>query len=189
MPGGLEGYARRAVQLAHDHALGPVDDEAALRRDERHLAHEHFFLFGSFLILKPKDDVERGAIGLTLVDALEPVHLGRADLVVAILEHDFFIVAGNGEDFVEHRLQADVLTLTRADFRLQELVIRVHLNLDQVGRRDDFLDVAEVDAAVRFIRHRLCRGLSGPVRNRGIHKHTKTGNTLLHPHGGRIHPE
>ena len=189
MPGGLEGHARRAVQLAHDHALSPVYDETALRRDERHLAHEHFFLLGAILILKPKDDVEWSAIGLALVDTLEPIHLGRSDLVVAILEHDFFIVARDGEDLVEHRLQTDVLTFARADFRLQELVIRVHLNLNQVGRRDDFLDVAEVDAAVRFVRHRLCRGLSGPVRDRGIYKHTKMGHTLPHPRGGRIHPQ
>ena len=172
------------MQLAHDHALGPIDDKAALRGDERHLAHEHFFLLGAFLILEPEDDVERRAIGLALVDALEPVHLGRAYLVVAVLEHDFFVVARNGEDFVEHRLQADVLTFSGAELRLEELVIRVHLNFNQVGRRNDFLDSAEVDAAVRFVRHRLCRGLSGPVGYRGIHEHTKTGNTLPHPCGG-----
>ena len=40
----LEHDARRAVQLADDHALGAVDDEGAERREERQLAEIDFLL-------------------------------------------------------------------------------------------------------------------------------------------------
>src|ERR1035437_3857973 len=41
----LEKHARRAVQLADDHALGAVDDERAVIRHQRNLTEEHFLLF------------------------------------------------------------------------------------------------------------------------------------------------
>src|SRR5205085_10456320 len=43
--GSLKEDARRAVQLAHDHALGAVDDEGAVLRHQRNVAEENFLLF------------------------------------------------------------------------------------------------------------------------------------------------
>ncbi len=44
----LKKYARRAVQLRHDHALGAVDDEGAFVGHERHFAHVNLLLFHLF---------------------------------------------------------------------------------------------------------------------------------------------
>ena len=43
--GGLKKDARRTVQLRHDHALGPVHNEGAVRRHQRNVAEEDFLLF------------------------------------------------------------------------------------------------------------------------------------------------
>src|SRR5438270_3029975 len=40
--GGLKEHAGRAVQLAHDHALGAVDDEGAVLRHQRNVAEKDF---------------------------------------------------------------------------------------------------------------------------------------------------
>ena len=153
MFGRLERHARRAVQLAHDHALSAVDHETALRGDERDFPHENTLLLGPFFVLETKDHVQRRAVGLPLVDALQPVHLGRADHVVVIIENHLFVVTLDRENFIEHGLQADVLPFLRTDFRLEKLVVRIHLHLDEVWWGNDLLDLAEVNALFRFARH------------------------------------
>ena len=153
MLGRLERHARRAVQLAHDHALGAIDHEAALRGDQRNLPHEHALLLGSLFVLQAKDHVQRRAVGLPLIDALQPVHLGCADHVVVIIENHLFVVTLDRENFIEHGLQADVLPFLRTDFRLEKLVVRIHLHLDEVWWGNDLLDLAEVNALFRFARH------------------------------------
>ena len=40
----IEEYARRTVHLRHDHALGTIDDEGAVVRHERHVAHVDILL-------------------------------------------------------------------------------------------------------------------------------------------------
>ena len=42
--GGLEEHARRAVQLADNHALGAIDDEGAVGSHQRNVAEEHLLL-------------------------------------------------------------------------------------------------------------------------------------------------
>ena len=86
---------------------------------------------------------------------------------MVVLELDLFVIARHRENFIEHRLQAHAFTLFRADFRLEKIVVRVHLYFNQVGWSYDFLDIAEVDAAVHFIGHRLCRGFVGSGRSPG----------------------
>src|SRR5712692_8204644 len=43
--GALEKHARRAMQLADNHALGAVDDERAILGHQRNIAVENFLLF------------------------------------------------------------------------------------------------------------------------------------------------
>ena len=48
----------RTVQLAHDHALGTVDDELAATDHDRDLAQVHLFL-DRLRLLEPHPDLER----------------------------------------------------------------------------------------------------------------------------------
>ena len=68
--GGLEEDARRAVQLRHDHALGAVHDEGAVRRHQRNIAEE------DFLLLDVADGLVAG-LGVLVVDGQPHGHLER----------------------------------------------------------------------------------------------------------------
>ncbi len=55
----LRGNAGAAVQLAHDDSLGAIDDERAIRRHNRHIPEEHFFLADAFSFFKAECGLER----------------------------------------------------------------------------------------------------------------------------------
>ena len=141
------------MQLADDHALRAVDHKTALRGDERNLPHKHALFLGALLILKSEDHVQWRPVSLAIIDALQPIQLGRTNLVVVILEHDLFVVTLDRENFIKDGLQADVLPFLRADFRLKKLMVRIHLNLDQIRWGNDLFDLAEVNALFCFVRH------------------------------------
>ena len=69
-----------------DDALGAVDDERALRRHERDLAHVNFLFLRPLLFLELEGDVERRAEGLAFALRLERAQLRLADFVVAEIE-------------------------------------------------------------------------------------------------------
>ncbi len=143
---GLERDAGRAVQLRDHHALGAVDDEGALRRHERNFAHVHFLLLDALFLLQPEGDVERRGKGLALALALESAHFRIADVVRNEVEDDFLVVALDGEDLAEYRLEADLLALRRGDVLLEELDVGIQLDLDEVGRLGGFLEFTEIDS-------------------------------------------
>jgi hypothetical protein len=125
--------ARRADELADDDALGAVDDERALVRHEREVAHvDALALDLAGLLDQELDvDVQRPAEGEVLGPALELGVLGRAELVVQEVEL--------------HHLAGEVLD--RADLveqlpepLLHEPVERAQLKLDQVGDLEDLGD-------------------------------------------------
>ena len=145
MLGGLEGNAGRAMQLADDHALGAVDDESPLRRHQRQFPHEHLFFLGPALVFEQERDVQRRAVGDAFTQALQPVLLWFPDLVAVVVEHDFSIVAFDGKDFGEDRLQAEILAFGSGDLGLEKLAVGIDLDFDQVRRRDDFFDFTKVN--------------------------------------------
>ena len=57
-----EVHAGRAVELAHDHALGTVDDEFAAADHDRHVPEVDRFLEGRLTFVEAKPNVERPAI-------------------------------------------------------------------------------------------------------------------------------
>src|SRR5262249_49153650 len=68
------------------------------------------------------------------------------DFVRDVVEFDLLVIALDGEDFTENRLEADMLlALGGADVGLEEFRVGIRLQLDHVRWRDDFLDLAEVD--------------------------------------------
>ncbi len=147
MLGGLERDARRAVQLRNHDAFRAIDDKRALRRHQRQFAHENFFFLGALaFFLEQESDVERRAVGQALAQAFEPVNLRFADFVGIVSELAFAIVALDGKHLLKHGLEAGVgVALFGRGFRLQEFPVGIGLQFDHVRRRDDFLDLAEVD--------------------------------------------
>ena len=143
----VEEDARAAVELADDDALGAVDDERTGVGHQRDLAEV------DLLLLDVADDALAAVAGV--VDHELGRHLDRrrerhaalaalVDVVLRLLE-----VVGDEdelaravevldrEDAAEDGLEPDLLPLVRRDVRLQELVVRRLLDVDQVGNLDD----------------------------------------------------
>ena len=132
------------MQLADDDALGAIDDERALRGHERDFAHVNFFFLGALLLLELEGHIERRAEGLAFALRFERGQLRLADFVMAEIEGRLLVVALDREDFLEHGLEAGVLPLRRGHVLLQELHVGIELDLDQVWRLDDFLEVPKL---------------------------------------------
>ena len=150
----VEEDARRTVHLRHDHALGAVDDEGALVRHERDVAHIDVLLLdvldrtGSrFLVGLEHDqaqlDLQRRGIGHVALDALLDVVLGLFELVRDVFQDGAFVEVLDREHRLEDRLDALVATLARTDLALQELFVGGALNLDQVRHLHRFGNAPE----------------------------------------------
>ena len=150
----IEEDARRAVHLRHDHALGAVDDEGALVRHERDVAHIDVLLLdvldrtGSrFLVGLEHDqaqlDLQRRGIGHVALNALLDVVLRLFELVRDVFQDGAFVEVLDREHRLEDRLDALLLALARTDLTLQELFVGGALNLDQVRHRHRFGNAPE----------------------------------------------
>src|SRR5438067_5454585 len=135
----------RTMELAHHHALRAVDHERPLGRHERDLAHVNFFFLRPLLLAELERDVKGRAVGLALPLRLERRQFRFADFVMAEIERRLFIVALDRKHLLEHRLEAGILPFGKRDILLEEIDIRVELNLDEVRRLDALLDGSEVD--------------------------------------------
>ena len=150
----VEEDARRTVHLRHDHALGAVDDEGALVRHERDVAHVDVLLLdvldrtGSrFLVGLEHDqaqlDLQRRGIGHVTLDALFNVVLRVLELVGDVFQNGAFVEVLDREHRLEDRLDALLLALARTDLALQELLVGGALNLDQVRHLHRFGNAPE----------------------------------------------
>src|ERR1019366_7881337 len=101
----LKTDAGRAVKLADHDALGAVDDESALGRHERKFAHVNALFLDVLVLAKAEGDVKGRGKGLAFALAFERPELRLADLVIAELELDLFVVAFNREQFRENLLE------------------------------------------------------------------------------------
>ena len=146
MLAGFKGQTGRAVQLADDDPFGAIDDEGALRGHQGQLAHEHFFLFRPLFLLEQKGDMQRRAVGDALAQAFQPVVFWLADFVAVKIQDAFAIVTFDGKNLGEDRLQSDVLALGRRRVGLEEFPVGIGLQLDQIGRGNDLLDLSKMDA-------------------------------------------
>ena len=164
----IEEHAGAAVHLRDDDALGAVDDEGAVRRHERHVAHVDVLLLDVLdgLGLRLRIDVEhdeaqrhleRGGVGHAALAALVEVVFRRFVFVLDELE-----MRGVGEILdrkhrLENRLQALGRTAALRRVHEKELVVGGLLHFDQVRHLADFLDVPEnlanALAAGKCLRH------------------------------------
>src|SRR5262249_31669382 len=109
--GGLERNSRGAMQLAHHNALRAVDDEGALWRHERDLAHINFLFLRAFLLPQLERHVQGRAVGLSFALRFQWRQFGFADVVVTEIKNGLFIVAFDRKNFLENGLKALILAL------------------------------------------------------------------------------
>ena len=150
----VEEDARRTVHLRDDHALGAVDDEGAVQRHERHVAHVHVLLLdvldrlrAGILVDIEHDEaqrhLQRRGIGQVALTALVDVELRTLELVLDEFEHRGAREVGDREHRLEDGLQPLVGTSAFRLLHHQELVVRSLLNLDEVRHLRDFGDLSE----------------------------------------------
>ena len=132
-------YAGRTDQLADDSALCTIDHKGARIGHQREVTHEDLLIFdlAGLLIQQTSRDTQRGSVGhvplFALLDGIlrllvqAEIHKAQCQVAGVIL---------NGADVMEDLFQALV----------QKPLIRVLLDLDQVGHTDDFVDVGEAHA-------------------------------------------
>ena len=144
--GDLEGDAGGAVELGNDDALGAVDDEGAAVRHHGDFAHVNVFVLDEVLFAEAELHIKGDGIGDAIAEALKLRVFRVTNRVGNVLEDEPLVVALNREDFAEDGLKALVLALFLRRTFLQEVQIRVDLQLNEIGRRDNFFKLTEVDA-------------------------------------------
>ena len=128
--------ARGADQLADDDALAAVDDERAVLRHQREVAHKDFaFLDLAGLVVGQADQhLERRGIGHIALAALRQRVLGRlVQRVIDELELQVAIKIINRRNVIEDL----------AEILLEKTLVRILLNLDQIGHLHNFFDAGE----------------------------------------------
>ena len=164
----VEEHARRAMHLRDDDALGAVDDEGAVHRHERHVAHIDVLLLdvldgaGAGLLVDIEHDqakrhLERRGEGHATLLALLDVVFRLLEGIADELELGALAEVPDREHGAEHGLQPLV---EAPAFRLvdhQELIVGLLLNLDEVRHLRHFVDVPEKLTislvTVRLLRH------------------------------------
>ena len=151
------------MQLADHHALGAIDHKTAGGRHQRHLAHEHFFLFHAFAFLESEGYIKCRAVGTAILEGFKPGLLGRVNLITMEVQRDIAIVAFDGKNLLEHSLEALFFALLRRSTNLQKIDVGVALDFNEVWRFNDLFNFAKVDPLV-FVRCHIavcpCRPLA-----------------------------
>ena len=151
----VEENAGRTVHLGNDHALGAVDDEGAVIRHQRHVAHIDVLLLdvadrtraGLLVDIEdhqPEGDLERRGIGHVALLAFVDVVFRQFELVFDEFEGAVLGKIRNREDRAEHLLQPAIGPVPGLDIHLQELVVGRLLNLDEVRHVGRGLETTEL---------------------------------------------
>ncbi len=163
----VEEDARAAVHLADDDALGAVDDEGAVVRHERHVAHVDVLLLdvpdasGSGLVVDVPDDQaqrhpERCRIGHAALVALLDVVLRLLELVADEIECRAVGEVLDREHRPENLLEPRQGAHRRRHVHLQEMLVGLTLHLDQVRHHRHLGNTPEALADPLLGRVRLC---------------------------------
>ena len=144
--------AGRAVELAHDDALGAVDHELAAAQHDRDLAEVDLLLDG-LRLHEAEAHLEGVAVAHAELAALVDVVARTPELVADVLEAHRLVVRVDREDLAQQGLETLVLTGPRRDVRREEGLERPRLDLHQVGKGNDLGDPAEVANLGRLLDH------------------------------------
>ena len=131
--------AGRTDQLGDDGTLGTVGDEGTGVGHEREVAHEDLLLLhlAGLLVEQTGRDVQGGRIrGIPLFAFFNRILGVLVQPVIDELQHEVAGVVLDRGNVVEDLMQA----------LLQEPVVRVFLNLDQIGHTNHFVDVGKAHA-------------------------------------------
>src|SRR4029079_18049354 len=167
----IEEDAGGAVHLADNDALGAVDDEGAVRRHERHVAHVDVLLLdvtdgarARILVDIPDDeakrDLQRGRESHAPLLALLDIVFRLLQLVFDELQFRAIRKVADRKDRSEHFLEADILAFIRRHADLQEMVVGALLHLDQIGHPSDFWNATEALANALTTGEGLCHTFS-----------------------------
>src|SRR5215472_914018 len=159
----VEKHAGAAMHLGNDNAFRTVDDEGAILRHQRHVAHIDVLLLdvadrprSGILVDIPHDeaegDFERRGEGNASLLTLVNLVFGRFQLVADKLELSALGKIAYREDRLENLLQTDSSTLLGNNSHLQEMVVRTLLDLYQVRHRRDLGDAPEAFTDALFAR-------------------------------------
>ena len=150
----VEEHAGAAVHLRNDDPLGAVDDERAVARHQRHVAHIDVLLLdvadrarAGVLVDVPDQEAQRhlerrGIVHAALLAFLDVV-FRRLELVAHEIELRALGEVADREDRPEHLLKPDTDPVFRLHTHLQEVIVRGALNLDQVRHLSDLGDAPE----------------------------------------------
>ena len=131
---------RGANELADDNALGAVDDEGALLGHQREIAHEDFLLLHLARLSVYQANHHAKGSGIVYVPLLAfgnaVLRVLLVDCVTDEFEHEAFGKILDRRD-VRKRL---------AEAVLNELAVRILLNLDKVGHLEDLVDLGKAPA-------------------------------------------
>ena len=123
--------AGAAVELAHDAALGPIDDEFAAADHDRHVAQVDLFLDRLGLLVQPQPDAERPTVGEAELAALVGAEARLAQFVLDVLQGDIAVVALDREDLFENALESRLDPFQRRGVQLEESRERDRLDVRQ----------------------------------------------------------
>src|SRR6185312_13398486 len=134
----LEHGTWRPVQLAHDDALGAVDDEGPERREEWQLAEVDLLLDDvarplDAVDLLVDDELERGferrRIRHVALDTLLDRVLRLAQGVLHELQREVLVDVRDRKEVLEYALEPDVLAILRGSIELEERLKRPRLDV------------------------------------------------------------
>ena len=174
----VEEHARRAVHLRDDHPFGAVDDEGAVVRHQRHVAHIDVLLLDvadrprAGIVVEVEDDqaqgyLQRRGVGHAPLLAFLDIVFGLLELVFHEFELRLVGEILDRKDGRQHLLQARLAAPLRAGVALQESFIGGALHVDQIRNRRHLADMAEI--------------LANPLAARKRHRHVRS--TLFHADG------
>ena len=135
LAGSIE-HAGRTNQLADDNTFCTVGDESAGIRHEREIAHENFLFlhFAGAFVQQARSDIKRRSIRcVTLFTFFNGIFGVLVQTVIDKFQREIPGVILDRVNVVEHFAQALV----------QEPVIRVFLDLDEVGHANHFVDAGK----------------------------------------------
>ena len=136
--------ARRAVELADDHALGAIDDELAPADHDRHVAQIDRFLEHGLALVEAEPDVEGAAIGQPELPAFVGIVPRLAQIVADVFQLQGLVVALDREDLPKDALEPRIGSLVGRIIGLEETLVTPGLDLGQVGNRKLVVDPAEI---------------------------------------------
>ena len=132
---GIE-HTGRTHELGNDNTLGAVGDEGAGIGHEGEITHEDFLVlhFAGLLVDQTGSHVQgRGIGGVALLAFLNSIFGVLVQTVINEFQDQVAGIVLNGGNVVEYLVQA----------LFQEPVVRVFLDLDQIGHPDHFVDTGK----------------------------------------------